>query len=240
MSIAALTATHAGVWIAPPDGPVVSVSRGEAIRRAADTPHLLLNAPVIASRLGYPELAGLDLLELFAFIHPARFAVPTPRGLAEALAIDPPTSDTDVGFMGRAAAALLDAADDPAWPARHGAWTVLQSLARQRWSWAPHLARRLRKPESPERSVFTSLPKWEEAAPRPAPRTITLTNEAIDARLDAMLGPGSERREGQRNYAHAAGAASQPRRSPNSPNMVLAEAGTGIGKTLGYLAPASG
>jgi len=235
----ALAATHAGVWIAAADGPVTAVSRGEAIRRAADTPHLLLNAPVIASRLGYPELSGLDLLELFAFIHPARFAVPTPRGLATALGIDPPASDTDVGFLGRAAAALLDTADDPAWPARHGAWTLLQSLARQRWAWASHLARRLRKPEAPERSVFTKLPKWEEAAPRPAPRNIGLGDDMIDARLDAMLGPIAERRDGQHSYAHAAGAAFQPRRAPNSPNMVLAEAGTGIGKTLGYLAPAT-
>jgi ATP-dependent DNA helicase DinG len=236
----ALAATHAGVWIAPPDGPAVAVGRGEAIRRAADTPHILLNAPVIASRLGYPELGGLDLLELFAFIHPARFAVPTPRGLAAALGIDPPTSDSDAGFLLRAARALVETVDDPVWPARHGAFGILQALSRQRWSWAPLLVKRLRKPQAPERSLFTTLPKWEEAPPRPAPHSIALPDAAIDARLDAMLGDGAERREGQRAYALAVGAAFQPRRMPQSPNMVLAEAGTGIGKTLGYLAPASG
>ncbi len=239
LALPAITATHAGVWIAAADGRVSAVSRGQAIRAAADTPHLLLNAPVTASRLGYPELAGLDLLELFAFIHPARFAVPTPRGLATALGIDPPTSDSDAGFLGRAAAALFETLADPAWPERHGAWTALQSLARQRWSWGQPLKNRIAKPESPERSVFTKLPKWEETAPRPAPRTVTLDNAAIDARLDAMLGEGAERRAGQRAYAHAAGAAFQPRASPRAPNMVLAEAGTGIGKTLGYLAPAA-
>ena len=36
---------------------------------AADTPVLLLNAPLVANRLGYPDLSGLDLLELFAFIN---------------------------------------------------------------------------------------------------------------------------------------------------------------------------
>ena len=236
----ALTATHAGVWIASPDGEVTAVSRGEAIRRAADVPHLVLNAPVVASRLGYPELSGLDLLELFAFLYPARFAVPTPRGLAAALGIDPPASDSDVGFLGRAAAALLDVADDPAWTERHGAWSILQTLARQHWGWAAILARRLRKPEAPERSVFTTLPKWEEAAPRPAPHIVALADDAIDERLSAMLGDGAERREGQRAYARAAGSAFQPRRAASAPNMVLAEAGTGIGKTLGYLAPASG
>ncbi len=238
--IPALTATHAGVWITTPDGSTAVLSRGEAIRRAADTPHLLLNAPVIASRLGYPDLAGLDLLELFAYIHPARFAVPTPRGLATALSIDPPTSDSDAGFLARAAEALLNTADDPQWPARHGAWSLLQSLTRQRWPWAAPLARRIRKPDSPERSVFTTLPKWDEAAPRPAPRTIALTDAAIESRLDTMLGPAAERRLGQHAYAQAAGQAFQPRRSQHAPNMVLAEAGTGIGKTLGYLAPASG
>ncbi len=237
--IPALVATHAGVWITDSNGDTSAVSRNEAIRRAADTPHLLINAPVTASRLGYPELGGLDLLELFAFIHPARFAVPTPRGLATALGIDPPMQDSDAGFLIRAAAALTDALDDPDWSERHGAWSILQSLSRQRWPWAPLLAKRLRKPQSPERSVFTMLPKWDDAAPRPAPRPISLTEAQIDRRLTAMLGPGAEQRSGQRDYAHAVAAAFQPRRAANSPNMVLAEAGTGIGKTLGYFAPAA-
>lgn len=47
---------------------------------AADTPILMLNAPLVANRLGYPDLSGLDLLELFAFVHPARFCVPTRAG----------------------------------------------------------------------------------------------------------------------------------------------------------------
>ena len=59
---------------------VREASRGEAIARAAETPHIILNAPLVGQRLGYPELSGLDLLELFAFIHPARFAVPTVGG----------------------------------------------------------------------------------------------------------------------------------------------------------------
>ena len=235
----ALTATHAGVWIAQPGGAATPVSRAEAIRRAADTPHLLLNAPVVASRLGYPELSGLDLLELFAFVHPARFAVPTPRGLAAALAIAPPEGDSDAGFLGRAATALLDTIAAAGWPERHGAWNILQSLARHRWSWAQAVAARLKKPDPPERSLFTTLPKWEDAPPRPAPRTIALTDTDIDTRLNTLLRPGAERRDGQRAYARAAGHAFQPRALASAPNVILAEAGTGIGKTLGYLAPAA-
>src|SRR3546814_11267261 len=39
--------------------------------------------------------------------------------------------------------------------------------------------------------------------------------------------------------ASAVTAAFAPRATVGTPNMVLAEAGTGVGKTLGYIAPAS-
>ncbi len=238
IGIPALVATHAGAWIADGDGVVAAVGRGAAIARAAETPHLLLNAPVTASRLGYPELSGLDLLELFAFVHPARFAVPTPRGLATALGIDPPAGDSDAGFLARAADAMIDSCDDPAWPQRAGAWAILQSLGRARWPWATMLARRVRRPEPPERSVFSSIARWDEAPPRPPPRAITLTDDDVTGVLGAMLGPGAERREGQCGLALAAAQIFAPRDAAGAPHMVLAEAGTGIGKTIGYLAPA--
>ena len=44
----------------------------------------------MGQRLGYPDLSGLDLLELFAFIHPAQFMVPTAAGLAKVLGLDVP------------------------------------------------------------------------------------------------------------------------------------------------------
>ena len=85
----ALHASHAGTWLRPgqlgANGSTRAIGKGEAIMAAADTPLLLLNAPLVATRLGYPDLSGLDLLELYAFIHPARFVVPTPKGLAHAL-----------------------------------------------------------------------------------------------------------------------------------------------------------
>src|ERR1051325_8978494 len=94
-AIPALHATHAGIWLANGDGEIREASRGEAIARAAETPHIILNAPLVGQRLGYPELSGLDLLELFAFIHPARFAVPTVAGLSRAVGIDPPASEAE-------------------------------------------------------------------------------------------------------------------------------------------------
>src|SRR3954447_26860270 len=94
-SLPALHATHAGIWLAGGDGESREATRGEAIARAAETPHIILNAPLVGQRLGYPELSGLDLLELFAFIHPARFAVPTVAGLSRAVGLDPAASDAE-------------------------------------------------------------------------------------------------------------------------------------------------
>src|SRR6476619_5236376 len=95
----ALHATHAGIWLASATGDVREASRGEAIARAAETPHIILNAPLVGQRLGYPELSGLDLLELFAFIHPARFAVPTAAGLSRTLGLEAPTGEAEAAVV---------------------------------------------------------------------------------------------------------------------------------------------
>jgi ATP-dependent DNA helicase DinG len=240
----ALHASHAGIWIAdaPYGGPVRvrGVGRGEAIAEAARTPMVMLGAPYVGQRLGYPELSGLDLLELFAFVHPARFAVPTPHGFARALGLEPPAEDAEAaGFLRQAAEALLAVLERPDWLEREGAWTSAQSLARMRWPWAQLVGERIAKPEKAERWLFSRLPQWEDTAPRPAPRTVRLEPEDVAARLASLVGQDAEVREGQRDYAAASAAPFAPRRAEGAPNMLLAEAGTGIGKTLGYLAPAS-
>ncbi|MES2095255.1 MAG: ATP-dependent DNA helicase [Pseudomonadota bacterium] len=234
----ALHASHAGVWIADADG-ARAVSRGDAIRRAADTPMIVLNAPLIGQRLGYAELSGLDLLELFAFLRPATFLAPTPRGLGRMLGLTPPEDEAGIASFLRDAATALLAIPEGDWPEREGAWTAAQSLGRLRWPWAPLLAQKIARPDRDERWLFSKLPEWDEAAPRPAPRVVTLHDDDIVERLNFLTGSGAELRHGQRAFAEAASAAFAPRTMRDSPNMLLAEAGTGIGKTLGYLAPAS-
>jgi ATP-dependent DNA helicase DinG len=235
----ALHATHGGIWLAAPDGETRALGRGEAIARAADTPAIMLNAPLVGQRLGYPELSGLDLLELFAFVHPARFAVPTPKGVAHALALEPPASDAEAApFLLRAAEALLSQLESQ-WPEREGAWASAQALWRLGWSWAPAVGQRLKRPEQDERWLFSRLGEWEESGGRPAPRPVRVQPEQSVERLRRLVGGGAEVREGQRDYAASASAVFSPRKAEGQPNMLLAEAGTGIGKTLGYLAPAS-
>jgi len=194
----------------------------------------------VASRLGYPDLSGLDLLELFAFIHPARFCVPTPKGLAHALELPEPRADDAVPvFLQQAASVLLSRCANTGWPEREGAWSSLQSLARLRWPWAQVLVPHIAKPERAEKWLFSRLPEWEEAAERPQPGLVLMEENEIDAQLERLTGTGAERREGQRNFARDAARVFAPRPARGSPHMLLAQAGTGIGKTLGYLAPAS-
>src|SRR5687768_15118018 len=234
-----LHATHAGIWIGHADGSVEAVGRGQAIARAAETPMIMLNAPLVGNRLGYPDLNGLDLLELFAFVHPARFAVPTPKGLADALGLEPPQGEDEAArFLRAAAEALLDTlATD--WPEREGAWAAAQSLYRLRWPWAGAVAQRLEQPECDERWLFSRLPEWEEKNGRGPPRPVRVGEQAAVERLQDLVGDQAEARLGQRDYAAAAAGIFDPRPADGRPNLLLAEAGTGIGKTLGYLAPAS-
>ncbi|MDV3257907.1 MAG: ATP-dependent DNA helicase [Sphingomonas sp.] len=239
LPLPALYATHAGIWLAS-NGEVRETSRGEAISRLADTPHIILNAPLVGQRLGYADVSGLDLLELFAFVHPARFAVPTVAGLARAVGIDPPESDAQsAATLAGIAEALLGTLERPDWPEREGAWTSNATLYRLGWGWAPFAGQRLEKPSQGERMLFSRLPQWEEQPERPQPRTISIAPAEAQARLAELTGSDAEAREGQRAMAGEIAGIFSPRRREGDPNMLLAEAGTGIGKTLAYLAPAS-
>jgi ATP-dependent DNA helicase DinG len=239
LPLPALHATHAGIWLVGGDGEVREASRGEAIARAAETPHIILNAPLIGQRLGYPELSGLDLLELFAFIHPARFAVPTVAGLSRALELEPPAGEAEAAAaLPVIAQGLLAVLADPKWREREGAWTSNATLHRVGWGWAPLIGARLDPPEGGERMLFARLKQWEESAERPPPRTVVLSASQVRDRLDGLTGR-IEPREGQRAMAESVAQVFAPKPAKGTPNALLAEAGTGIGKTLAYLAPAS-
>jgi ATP-dependent DNA helicase DinG len=239
LPLPALHATHAGIWLCGGDDEVREASRGEAIARAAETPHIILNAPLVGQRLGYPELSGLDLLELFAFVHPAKFAVPTAAGLSRSIGLEPPTSEAEAAAsLKRIADRLLGVLADPGWREREGAWTSNATLHRLGWGWAPLIGARVERPDRGERMLFSRLKQWEEAGDRPPPRTILLSSDEAKTRLDRLTGR-AEAREGQRAMAEAVTQVFAPKTAKDSPNLLLAEAGTGIGKTLAYLAPAS-
>ncbi len=227
------------------DGELLTLAPEEAAAALHGSIPLLVHAPATLRRLGVGRQPCLDLLELFAFAMPARPVTPTPRGLAHALDLDPP------GSMEDAAASLPDIA-----AALLGYLAAGRDLSRNKdaaglaahmgqagWPWAALVLAALGKPKAKPSAdalrVWRRLPEWEEQAPPPPPGALPVGANEARTRLARMLGAHAEQRPGQADYASAAAGAFAPREVEGDPHVVLAEAGTGTGKTLGYIAPAS-
>ncbi len=215
---------------------------------------LVVHAPATARMLGVSAPGQpspwFDLLELFAFVHPARPVVPTPRGLALALDIDDVADGRiEAGLLPRLVARLLtDLGRVRGTEEQELVSALAVRLARAGWIWgqavtdvlgvsAP-LPKEVMQPGDALR-IWRNLPKWEETARRPPPGSKPVTPAEARTRLSLLLGASAEIRVGQADFADVATTAFAPRESPGLPQVVLAEAGTGTGKTLGYIAPAS-
>ena len=92
------------------DGELEMLSHEQTKLRTHKQAIMLCHAPYTRQRLGAHEFLAFDLLELFAFVHPAKFCVPTPAGLARALGISVPATLDDYPFslMESAQALLTD------------------------------------------------------------------------------------------------------------------------------------
>ncbi len=243
----ALVAAHGRATVLTPDGEMLVLAGpriGEAL--AEMPPPILVHAPATARRLDLPRfLDAFDLLELFAFARPAQNAPPTARGLALALDLPPPADDAAAAALlpDIAARLLRFLADEAANPSARDAAGMAAQLDAAGWPWAPGVLAALGQGDPrPSRDAFKTwrrLPEWEETAPLPLPGSLAVAPNEARRRLADMLGPGAEQRPQQADFTSAAAAAFAPREAEGSPHMVLAEAGTGTGKTLGYIASAS-
>ena len=248
---ALVAGVRGAVWLSP-DGEIETLALDQAARRlGTGPPPLVCHARVTARRLRTEPFRACDLLELFAFVRPARFCLPTPRGLAEAVGVAlPGTLENEAESLIAAARLLLgelaaaggrseDArALGVAWAMARGGWpwgtAVVAALSGSAESQAPHsraMAEGLK--------VWRRLPKWEEGGAEGAPENRPVEPDEARARLLRLLGAGAEERPEQAEYAAQVCAAFLPRERREEPRIVLAEAGTGVGKTLGYIAPAS-
>ncbi len=244
-----LVATVRGALWRRPDGTVERLSAGDAALRANAARPLVCHAPAVAARLGLDDLPARDLLELFAFVRPARFCLPTVRGLCEALELPvPSTPEEELEAMPRVAAALLAELDDMAALASRELADVAQVMAQGRWPWgedvldALGLGAPVKVRPGTGLDVWRSLPQWEEPPPAPPPSSLPVEPREARLRLAQMISAGpnmAEARPTQSDYASAASEAFAPREVEGQPHVVLVEAGTGVGKTLGYVAPAS-
>ncbi|GLR65917.1 DNA helicase [Acidocella aquatica] len=241
----ALVAGHGRAVLLTHGGEAVEIRPGSVAKQLGGAVPLLVHGPATLKRLGNPAVQVLDLLELFAFVCPARGLAPTPAGLARALEMEvPETLEEGARLLAPMAEALLARlAAGKNVPANQDAAGLAARMGAAGWGWAPYVLAALgqpaARPDGMAMRLWKRLPKWEESAPRPPPSAFAVTSGQARARLATLLGPEAEQRPAQADYASAATAAFEPRQAEGQPHVVLAEAGTGTGKTLGYLAPAS-
>ena len=231
------------VWLWP-DGRVEMLEPAAAARRALVEMPVVCHAPATFRKLKSQRAPAADILELYAFARPASFCLPTPRGLAEALGLPLP-HHADLAAQARlllqAARALLgELAATTAKRRRIGA--LARMMAKAGWIWGADVVTALEAggelSAQASVAVWEDLPEWQEQAPEPAPSDLAVEPAEARRRLGQLLGPEAEQRPQQADYAEALTPAFSPRPAEDMPNVVLAEAGTGVGKTLGYLAPA--
>lgn len=252
-NVPALVAGLRRAVVVTPDGEIDEMTPVEARSRLAGQRLMVCHVPQVSARLGGLGFAALDVLELYAFVRPARFCVPTPRGLAAALDLPVPADAVDeaLGLVEAARRLLRELMILPRRDlarARSIAWP----MATAGWLWGPSVLAALGSDNEPPHRhslasgfrVWEHLPEFSEHAPPPPPASHGVDPAEARARLSQLLATGAESgqredRPQQADFASACTAAFAPRDRSEYPRVVLAEAGTGVGKTLGYIAPAS-
>jgi ATP-dependent DNA helicase DinG len=77
------------------DGELQTISHDRAAALIHKQSVLVCHAPYVRGKLDKADFYAFDILELFAFIHPGSFAVPTPHGLCKALGLPEPENFED-------------------------------------------------------------------------------------------------------------------------------------------------
>ncbi len=233
--------------ILTPDGEVGEYDIRELKKAVRDQAFIICNHMVTSRRLGNISYRAFDILELFAFIRPAEFCLPLPFGLTQALGFSDrgDSPEEEALIILQSAQRLFQEFISPDYVYAEGAMAGAQAMAGAGWPWGPLILGAMGQGPTDQNytgqdyHVWNHLPEWQETAPPPPPGTEAVTAPESLARLGDLLGPDAEERHNQKLYTTLTTKAFIPPESPDEPRLVLAEAGTGIGKTLGYIAPAS-
>lgn len=231
------------LWLSR-DGEIETLSHRESGQRLrSGIKPVVCHARVAATMLRSGPFVAFDILELFAFVKPASFCLPTPRGVAASLNLALPSTPEQIG------ASLFDAADQLLRELREAgpeAKDIAWNMARAGWMWGTPVLSTFGGGDAPHSSalkgamqVWRRLPEWEDQPREMPPGNLPVGAAETRTRLGMLLGRTSERRPQQQRYAETVTAAFRPRDNEDEPHIVIAEAGTGIGKTLGYVAPSS-
>ena len=207
---------------------------------------LIAHAAFVAGRLKTaPAKPLFDVLELFAYVRPAQPFVPSAIGLARVLGLEfPHTPEAGALALRNAADVLLEELKIKSDKDRGQMRPLAATLSRAGWRWGPSVLAALGEPEgklSPIAGldVWRGVRQWEDEAAPPKPGSLPVEPSEAQIRLSELTRHAGEARAEQAEYASDATYAFGPRERAGAPKIALIEAGTGIGKTLGYLAPAS-
>ncbi len=222
----------------------VGAEDARSIFRSGDV--MVAHAMFVSGRLKAPPGKPLyDVLELFAFVRPATPCVPSALGLARALGLKQPSNAEDSArSLHETAAALIDGLKAKNETERAKLRALAFSLSRAGWRWGPIILDAIGEPETSQSPIagyetWRGLPQWEDEALPAKPGSLPVAADETRARLRELVGSDGEARPEQAAYAEAATFAFSARERAGAPKIALLEAGTGVGKTLGYLAPAS-
>src|SRR5438552_8387309 len=127
------------------EGPL-RLNAAEALALLASGPHLVCHAAFTADRLALAgdaprgliraarEQRHFDVAELFAFVCPARFAIPTPQGFARSLELE--GAGDELATLKSLTHNLLARLAHPAYPNPRETAETATYLARGNWPWA--------------------------------------------------------------------------------------------------------
>lgn len=238
------------------EGEIETILPDKARKIIYETPPIVCHALRIANYLKISPFPAFDVLELFAFIKPGEFCVPTVAGISGALSLFEPASPEDqcrtlrdcIRHLLSDLATTEDKGDIAGLAAFMGNFDAVQGEENNGWLWArPVLAALGRLDPPPARGdmksalrVWDRLPEWAVHAPEAPAHHHAVDTDEVQERLRKLLHrQRKEDRPQQQAYAKALLHAFSPRNDEETTHTVMAEAGTGTGKTLGYLAPAT-
>ncbi|MFV0431211.1 MAG: ATP-dependent DNA helicase [Alphaproteobacteria bacterium] len=188
----------------------------------------------------------LDILELFAFTYPAQFIVPLYQSLAKFLLFKEPCSQEEAAItLLDATKKMLNSLKMRESEERYRLNNICSFMEKGGWNWAAYVQASLHiEPSalsqySESLKIWNMRKEWEDSPPIAPPLNYPLEQVEVLARLKKLLGDTAEERVAQKEYAVKSSFALQPQQIQGEANIILAEAGTGTGKTLGYIAPAS-
>lgn len=224
------------------DGEIDSFDLDKPEGHIKDPLIIVCHAPYAAQKLALKYLPAFDVLELYAFVHPTQFCVPTINGIAAAIGLEKAQSHEDEALLIYDIIEKLITSLSP-----DDALKDLLSFMYadgNGWAWSQIIADahgfKLGKTTARDIAFWEKFPEWEESAPPVPPSQQAVKEEMTTENLKLWLSTrkkNSEDRPQQFTYSGNMTHAFQPANQHDDLDIILAEAGTGIGKTLGYLNP---